>query len=348
MWLECIDTSLCRLIPKHICSCSPRVKSLVRELESNEVVTGTGSGSGTASAGGAPAATGLGASTTASGIRPPSLHTRASSSSIASLASQHSATSPSSNGGFLSASSVPPPSIARKSSSTSLRSNHSGRSTPHLSPQQYRHSSSSFDSSSYPHSHRASVVFDEGLTYPMTSQTSTTSQDDEEDEERDEVFLPINSPFTPNYSMSASAASSPRRDSGGPPPSSSSSSSSPAPPSLSTMTAAERREHSRRHSRVHSRNLSIFFPRPEQRGLPGYAEIAPEDDVGPEGRAGDVSVDIPGAQTKGWGFANGAAGATPFRPAGSGAGAAGGEEGGAQTQASSRRGHHHRHSMSHK
>lgn len=31
---------------------------------------------------------------------------------------------------------------------------------------------------------------------------------------------------------------------------------------FSKMTAAERREHSRRHSHVHSRNLSVFFPRP--------------------------------------------------------------------------------------
>ncbi|CBQ71297.1 conserved hypothetical protein [Sporisorium reilianum SRZ2] len=36
----------------------------------------------------------------------------------------------------------------------------------------------------------------------------------------------------------------------------------PDPVDFSKMTLAERREHSRRHSRVHNRNLSVFFPRP--------------------------------------------------------------------------------------
>lgn len=34
------------------------------------------------------------------------------------------------------------------------------------------------------------------------------------------------------------------------------------PVDVSRMTLAERREHSRRHSHIHSRNLSVFFPRP--------------------------------------------------------------------------------------
>lgn len=170
----------------------------------------------------------------------------------------------------------------------------------------------------------------------------------EEDEEGD-IFLPLNpnSPFSPNYSMGGGSSSNPnspssaigggRRDSGsfrvnsGPPPSSS-----------QQMTAAERREHSRRHSRVHSRNLSVFFPRPEQQGLPGY-QTHEHDNEEEDGVNASVAVDIPGAETRGWGFSNKQ---MPTR---------------ANQQASqqylgqsdesampnSRRGHHHRHSMSH-
>ena len=154
-----------------------------------------------------------------------------------------------------------------------------------------------------------------------------------EQEEQDDEFLPMTSPFSPNYSMSAN--NSPvysmhnRRDS-----TSSNGSSVPQSP-VRNMTAAERREHSRRHSRVHSRNLSVFFPRPEQKGLPGYQTRDSVDQEGSPASA-TVAVDVPGAATKGWGFANGMSGQS----------APSSDDG--HSQPNSRRGHHHRHSMSHK
>jgi hypothetical protein len=149
--------------------------------------------------------------------------------------------------------------------------------------------------------------------------------DDEEDaEEAEDEFLPLNSPFTPNYSMNGSISPA-RRDSLG---------TSPTAQGFASMTAAEKREHSRRHSRVHSRNLSVFFPRPEQIGAPGYQAPGSESPAGP---SNGYAVDVPVAQTQGWGYKEGGR----AEPA-----AIGRDD--AKTQANSRRGHHHRHSMSHK
>ena len=145
--------------------------------------------------------------------------------------------------------------------------------------------------------------------------------------EESDVFLPM-SPFTPGYSMSGSSTpnSPARRESrvnNGP------------PPSMSQMTAAERREHSRKHSTVHARNLSVFFPRPEQQGQAGYQGRADEDDEEQD----QVALDIPGAETRGWGYANGQSNKAYNARLG-------GEET-PPSQPNSRRGHHHRHSMSH-
>lgn len=146
--------------------------------------------------------------------------------------------------------------------------------------------------------------------------------------EESDAFLPM-SPFPPNYSMNGSSVpSSPaRRDrpNNGPPP---------------VMTAAERREHSRRNSNIHARNLSVFFPRPEQQGQAGYQARA--DQLEEDEARDQVALEIPGAETRGWGFTNTQSQAYNARKA---AGSSG-EEGSGQTP-NSRRGHHHRHSMSH-
>lgn len=86
--------------------------------------------------------------------------------------------------------------------------------------------------------------------------------------------------------------------------------------------------------------LTVFFPRPEQAGLPGYAQRAPEDtnDNAPH-------ADVPVAQTRGWGFANGQQQQQkPYLAPSIQVDAAQQNA----TQPNTRRGHHHRHSMSHK
>lgn len=174
--------------------------------------------------------------------------------------------------------------------------------------------------------------FGGGSTYEHDHHAMDIDGDEDEDldaEESEDVFLPLTSPFPTNYSLNGSNHSSPlRRDTA-----------SPSGPSLfasQQMTAAERREHSRRHSRVHSRNLSVFFPRPEQKGLPGYQ--AQQDEGVPLNSTDSVAVPV--AQTKGWGFANKEY-SQPYRESLE-------EISGQTALPNSRRGHHHRHSISHK
>jgi hypothetical protein len=85
-------------------------------------------------------------------------------------------------------------------------------------------------------------------------------------------------------------------------------------------------DHARKHSRIHERNLSAFFPRPGQQGV-GYGDTY-EDPTG-AGRTGGVSE-------------------IPLASAGGGWGAP--REGQTTDDAaarSKRRGHHHKHSVSH-
>ena len=324
-----------------------RVKSLVRELE---VKAPSGSAGAAGGANGqttaADSTSGGGAGAVASGMTSsrtmPSLHSRNSNSSLSSQTSSvGTATTPDTTA-LLS----PMSSLGRKTSTSSAGAGpagdlvyNGGAATPGSSryaPAQYQAGTGGGGVDSARRDSNA-------LLEPLDAPNSL-----EEDEEGD-IFLPLNpnSPFSPNYSMGGGSSSNPnspssaigggRRDSGsfrvnsGPPPSSS-----------QQMTAAERREHSRRHSRVHSRNLSVFFPRPEQQGLPGY-QTHEHDNEEEDGVNASVAVDIPGAETRGWGFSNKQ---MPTR---------------ANQQASqqylgqsdesampnSRRGHHHRHSMSH-
>lgn len=158
-----------------------------------------------------------------------------------------------------------------------------------------------------------------------------------EELEESDVFLPM-SPFTPGYSMSGNGSagnsipnSPARRETG----SSTSSRPNNGPPP--TMTAAERREHSRRNSNIHARNLSVFFPRPEQQGQAGYQNRADEVDEDQD----QVVLDIPNAETRGWGFASNN---NAYKPRDEQTGLGGSSS---SSQANTRRGHHHRHSMSH-
>ncbi|KAI5481178.1 hypothetical protein MNV49_005613 [Pseudohyphozyma bogoriensis] len=91
-------------------------------------------------------------------------------------------------------------------------------------------------------------------------------------------------------------------------------------------------EHARKHSRIHERNLSAFFPRPGQEPGVGYGDTY--DDPNGSGQVGGVT-DIPSASAP--------YGRQAVRGPGTGE-AAGGDSG--KTTAG-RRGHHHRHSLSH-
>ncbi|KAJ2990751.1 hypothetical protein NUW54_g8383 [Trametes sanguinea] len=106
--------------------------------------------------------------------------------------------------------------------------------------------------------------------------------------------------------------------------------------------------HTRRHSRLHSRNLSIYFPRPGSLPSTSIAEDGAQELDFSEAPEYDEGVPIPsaspgpGQRTFREGFTFGArppssaSSAThpmsPMKPSGSGA---------------SRRGHHHKHSLSH-
>lgn len=164
-------------------------------------------------------------------------------------------------------------------------------------------------------------------------------------DEKDDVFLPLSpnssTPYQVNFGYQSRPANSWTPTAQEPiTPSRSNSISS------GNMTAAERREHSRRHSRIHSRNLSVFFPRPEV-GQPSPL-IIPEDSVIPES-----SVNIPTASIRAW-TGQSATGSQISRSRivgnqsvthANAAATSPIEENG---KPSSRRGHHHRHSLSHK
>lgn len=151
-------------------------------------------------------------------------------------------------------------------------------------------------------------------------------------DEKDDIFLPLSpdtaAPFSINF---------PHRDSVG-----SDGAFSPPTTSKSSMSAAERREHSRRHSRIHSRNLSVFFPKPGESSSSPFAPL-PET---PEHEA----VNIPSASVKAWSAGNkGSIGSAHYARQGSNTSlnSMNGQELDAK-KVNARRGHHHRHSLSHK
>ena len=145
-------------------------------------------------------------------------------------------------------------------------------------------------------------------------------------EEKEDIFLPLasdaGSPFAMNFPN--------HRDS-------TSSDNSTASPTLSKSS----REHSRRHSRIHSRNLSVFFPRPGENG-PAFGNLpqTPED---------ETLTDIPSASVQGWaGGSRGSMGSLASRQGAQGMNGIPSPELEAKKAAMNRRGHHHRHSLSHK
>lgn len=94
-----------------------------------------------------------------------------------------------------------------------------------------------------------------------------------------------------------------------------------------SMTPAERREHSRAHSKVHAKNLSVFFPRPGSEAE-AEADSARASETFSAGLSpGSVGAPSPGA---------GEAGLAPPSSAGSGL-----------SPSRSRRGHHRKHSVNH-
>lgn len=95
----------------------------------------------------------------------------------------------------------------------------------------------------------------------------------------------------------------------------------------STPPTASSNAHARKHSRIHERNLSAFFPRPgQQTSAVGYGDTY-EDPTGAGAHGGESIV--------------------PNAGAGGVQGVGGGEDGGAAAAKAARRGHHHKHSMSH-
>ncbi|BGP18125.1 hypothetical protein JCM10213_004226 [Rhodosporidiobolus nylandii] len=98
-------------------------------------------------------------------------------------------------------------------------------------------------------------------------------------------------------------------------------------PSSASSTRAQQ-AHARKHSRIHERNLSAFFPRPGQQGE-GYGGTFDDPHAAPF-KAGVAEIPSPAAT----------------RTAGSAAGAQVAYDTPPRT-AAGRRGHHHRHSVSH-
>lgn len=219
------------------------VKSIARSFESTSIEssissTSTGSSAHQESIGASP-----GGGNSISGTSPPSLHNRASSSSIQTLAatfepSHHSASSNSINGGD-----------EYSSNMTSSRRPSNAYDAAGIT-RRYASESSSIASSSGNGNPRGDGGDDDDNhnDTQYTNGTGTSTPTLESAEQEDE-FLPMtSSPFTPGYSMSGSPTS--RRDSYG----------NISPEAPASLTAAERREHSRRHSRIHERNLSGGSP----------------------------------------------------------------------------------------
>jgi hypothetical protein len=88
-----------------------------------------------------------------------------------------------------------------------------------------------------------------GLTTPLDTPSLESAEQDDE-------FLPMTSPFTPNYSLSGNGGPASGSGSGSPTAYRKDSIGNISPEAPIFATPAERREHSRRHSRVHERNLS--------------------------------------------------------------------------------------------
>ncbi|KAL8287327.1 hypothetical protein RQP46_003779 [Phenoliferia psychrophenolica] len=122
--------------------------------------------------------------------------------------------------------------------------------------------------------------------------------------EEDDVFLPLASdppsPFTANLFNGTNPSSS------------------------SSSPAAQQQTHARKHSRIHERNLSAFFPRPGQAPGAGYGDTY-DDPNGASPSTATASVrDMPSQVDE--------------REAAAAA---------SRAKAQGRRGHHHRHSLSH-
>lgn len=233
-------------VPSLCCGVTPSsVKSIARSFEESN--SGENSTTSTSiSTGGNQQQDSVGVSTSHS---PPTLHNRASSSSIQTLAAsfeqqhhQHSLSSQEYTNNNNNTMTGRRPSNAYGYDTAGMSGNTSRRYASEAS-------TSSASTSSNPRGHHDDG---HGHNHEHSNGSGITDTPTLEQAEQDDEFLPMNSPFTPGYSLSAnnSTTSSPtsayRRDSYG----------NISPEAPASMTAVERREHSRRHSRIHERNLS--------------------------------------------------------------------------------------------
>ena len=143
-------------------------------------------------------------------------------------------------------------------------------------------------------------------------------------DERDDIFLPLSPPSSAAPYIVAFPTNG---------------LTSPQTPSF--MSAADRREHTRRHSRIHSRNLSVFFPRPDQNNGGSPLSISPTEPTHTP-----TMVDIPTASVRAYQGVNRST--ADWRAAQPSAASANVVQDMDSAGGRSRRGHHHRHSMSHK
>ncbi|KAG5651787.1 hypothetical protein H0H81_007399 [Sphagnurus paluster] len=167
------------------------------------------------------------------------------------------------------------------------------------------------------------------------------------------AFSPsIHSPLASSFPPSISSVSAPTlHPFPGPPPVPIQTSYS-APDATNTNTGAAKP--SRRHARLHSRNLSVFFPRPGTLPPAAIAEDGAQELV----ITGEGDIEAPVSTIPSAGSSISLPGAHPITPLGAGFTFGGRPPPGAlspelltgaraQTPTSARRGHHHKHSMSH-
>lgn len=132
----------------------------------------------------------------------------------------------------------------------------------------------------------------------------------DETAEDDDAFLPLNSPTTKAFSI-------------------------PPPPNNGTASATgalprDGGVHARKHSRIHERNLSAFFPRPGQAPGEGYGDTYQDPNVARRvGGWNDAPKEIPAANGGAW------------------KATAQAEDDSSGKSKAGRRGHHHKRSVSH-
>ena len=147
-----------------------------------------------------------------------------------------------------------------------------------------------------------SAIIEEEEEEEEDNEEESAQQDIARQADSDDAFLPLSDATTPAFTVPKAT----------PPP--------PLP----------RGEHSRTHSRIHERNLSVFFPRPGQAPGEGYGDTYQDPNVARRvGGWNDAPRDMPSANGPGW------------------KATAQGEDDPSGKGKVGRRGHHHKRSVSH-